>query len=646
MADVVRLTVQQACDILGVELPDEYKHIADETLTNITSVVNSLSSGGAYILYGKDLADRKLKLDRALEVNPKIVFAGKSSKKLPRLSEVPHVFIKDGYNAVVSLSAAIRNKLGMKVVGVTGSLGKTSTKDLIHSVLSQGCVAGKNVRNRNNTTGIFLSMQGVTKDTKLYVQEFGVAIGQRSMESKIAACVPNAAVITNISDPHVEILGSRENILREKIKLVTEMEAGSPAFLNYDDELLKNVTLENHPIISYALKNKHADYYAEDIEVFDGYIEFTIVHGDRRTPVTLNSVGIHNVENAVVAMAVGEWAGISLENIVRGIAEFKTEGIRQSLSNIGGYKLYIDSYNAAPVSMIGAVHTIARMPIPDGGKRIAVVAEMLELGERSPMLHTQVGEEIGRSNMDLVICYGGPNAAKIAEAARKADKAVLYTNNRNELNFWLSSLITRKDIVVFKGSHGLLLHKSIDQVFGTSFHLGDEYHQATKGSYRYKIVPEADETKRMVAISRYSGKDASVKVPASYDGVNIYCIGPESFKNNCNIEEVILPESILNIAASAFSDCEKLRKINLPSGIKMIEANAFSGCTSLEKLIIPEGVIEIGENAFANCTNLKHVELPASIGKIGDNAFAGCPNAVFFCISDSYAKEYVYQQNT
>ena len=223
MANEIKLTVQEICDILEIKLPAEYASLANETVTNITSVVNSLAPGGVFILYGKNAEERERLLKRALSEKPKLVLAGKASRSLPQLQEVPHAFVKDGYGSVVRLSAAFREKLGLTVVGVTGSLGKTSTKELLHAVLSQQYVADKNFGNRKNTTGIFLSMQEIKNDVEYYVQEYGVAIGSRSMESKIQACVPNAAVITNISDPHVEILGSRENILKEKIKLVTEM---------------------------------------------------------------------------------------------------------------------------------------------------------------------------------------------------------------------------------------------------------------------------------------------------------------------------------------------------------------------------------------------------------------------------------------
>lgn len=543
---------------------------------------------------------------------------------------------------MVKLSAYTRKKLGLKVVGVTGSLGKTTTKEMVHAVLSQSFVADKNYGNRNNTKGIFNSLQSVGNNVEFYVQEFGVAIGKRSMESKVNACLPNAAIITNISDPHVDDLGSKENILREKIKLVTEMSAGSPAFLYYDDPMLKKVKLDKHPIISYAIENKEADYYAENIQFADDYISFDAVHKDRHTPIVLHSREKNNIANALAAMAVGEWFGMSIDKIVQGIDSFRSEGIRQSLVNIGGYNVYVDCYNTAPVSLLGSIDVLQRIGVEQGGKRIAVVGDIVRLGTEEERLHIEVGEKIAKSSIDLVLCFGNKNAKLLADTIRKNGKAVLYTSNRDELDNWMRGLITRKDVTLVKGPVARLLSKSIDQVFGTSYHVRSEHHDVinTMGYSCDIIFEKEDHSKTTAALLEYKGNEEEHVVPTNFNGVDVFCIYKNCFKNNLKLKKVEIPQPIYNISDEAFAGCKNLREIIASDSLKVIGAKAFANCSALKEVEIPEGVIEIGEKAFLNCQELEKIYIPESVGHIGNDAFVYCENVKIYCKISSYAYKY------
>ncbi len=626
-----KYTVKEICNVIGAELPSEYSRIADDKLTNITSQINELESGGGFFLFGNNLKDREKQLTRVLDLNPKIIFAGRASRKLIRLQEIPHVFVDDAYEAMVSVSAVMRANADVTVIGVTGSLGKTTTKELVYSVLNTTFSVEKSYNNRNSSAGILLGVQNLSAETEFYVQEFGVAIGKRSMESKISTCLPDAAIVTNISDSHIEILESRENILKEKIKLVTEMPEGCPAFLNYDDEILRSVKLDKHPVISYAIYNREADYYVENLKIYGDYMIFDIIHNQVRTPVKINALGVHNVSNAVAAMAIGEWAGVPRRRIQEGISAFKSEGIRQTLTNIGGYKLYLDCYNAAPVSLIGAIHSLENIPIETGGRRIAVVADMRSLGQQSEKLHMEVGDQIGKSKVDLVICFGNLHTKKMADAIKQYKKAVIYTDNRDTLNMIIRQNMRKQDILLFKGSNATMLHKSVDQVFGSCYHLDEDPYYITEsmGDYRVKIVSEEDETKKTAAIIEYTGCEKDIFLPARYNGIEIFSIARHSFENNPKIRKVHIPESVANISEKAFKNCIKLKKVSFSKGLKKIEKESFFGCKSLKELVIPEGVIDIGEKAFAECKALRKVVLPKSLGRIDADAFEGCNRVKF-----------------
>lgn len=630
----IQYSIKQVCDILGIAFPENHELEGKRILTNITCNVNSLAFGGAFILIGMNAKDRESQLKRALTLHPRLIIAGKASEKLLKSYDVPYIIVPSAYNAMVTLSESIRNDLAMTVVGVTGSVGKTSTKEILASVLSQHYQVEKNPGNRNNTKGIFISLQSVAPETQVYVQEFGVAIGAQSMESKIAACRPNITVITNISDAHLDVFGCRENILKEKIKLATEMVPGGTVFLNYDDALLKNVTLEDKRIISYAVHNKDADYYAENIQIADGQVTFDIVHNGNRTSATLYSYGLHNVENAVAATAVGEWLGMPTEKIVAGIAAYKTDGIRQSLVNVGGYNLYLDCYNASPLTLKGAVATVASIPTKPGGKRIGVIGEMKALGEQANQLHEETGVEIAKSNLDLFICFGDEPIEHMVQKIREANKTVFYTNDRQTLNDYIRQHVTTNDVVLFKGSHATMLFKTVDQVFGTAFLEEDDYEIIISPPYRYKVCAE-NNVYDVAAIAQYFGQDVDLTLPSHYENAEIKYLSAKSFYNNPTLQTVSISATISNIGAQAFCSCTNLKTVTLPSSLKIIGAEAFCDCVALEEITIPESVIEIGDGAFKNCTNLKRVVLPAALGRMGDNVFDGCPEVVLVHSSDS-----------
>lgn len=638
-------TVQQVCDILGIQLPAAYQDIANDVLTNMAYNTHFLTEGGAYFLAGKNPQDRAEKLAKAIEEKAKIVFVGPVSRKLPDLERIPHIVVPDPFAAVIKLSATVREKLGLNVVGITGSLGKTTTKDIIHAVLKQGHEAKKSLGNQNTIYPIFNNLQKMPLDTEFFVQEFGAAT-PGVMPKTERACMPNAGVITNISDPHLDVFGTRENILAEKLQLITQMPAGCPAFLNYDDELLKKVELSDHPIISYAVNNKSADYYAEELEVFEDYMTFTIVHGDRRTPVRLNAHGTHNVGNALVAAAVGEWFGMTQEAITRGIAAYKSVGIRQNLTNVGGYQLFIDCYNTAPVSLLGTVDVVGRLPIEPGGKRIAVMGDIARLGDKAVELHIDTGKKIGESgSIDLAICFGNENARIMAEAIREAGTAALYTGDRDTLNYWMKSLITRKDITLIKGPVARLLSRSIDQVWGTSYHVSSEHFEwITRDDFRFKVIYEKeDHNKKMAALTSYSGEESVLTIPSKCDNVDVFCVGPQCFFKNFKVNQVTVPAPIFNIADGAFRGCRKMHTLSLPETLKVIGNKAFRYCVSLTEVTVPDGVIEIGTEAFGYCTKLQRITIPASVGNIGEGAFIDCKNLTIRCVRESYAHKYALE---
>lgn len=643
MEYVTRYSVRQICDILEIELPTEYNVIADDILTNISYHARFLQEGGAFFIAGKNYEERERKIRQALEANAKIIFCGRLCSNVPLINEIPHIIIDNVFGNVIRLSAHIRNELGIKVVGITGSVGKTTTKDMVFSVLDNGFYSEKSKGNENTIFPLFNNMQKLPLDTEFFVQEFGAAT-PTVMPKTVRACIPDAGIITNIMDAHLDAFVTRENILKEKIQMITQMPAGCPAFLNYDDELLRTVKLDDHPVIFYSTKSDKADYYADNLEYYSDHMKFDVVHNGHRSKVRLNVCGEHNVSNAVVAFAVGEWAGMRETDIVYGLANHKSTGIRQNLTNIGGYKLYIDCYNTGSVPIQGAIQTMERMKLEPGGKRVAVLSEIRCLGDSSQDIHRETGEKIGQLGVDLVLCFGNEDAKLMADNICKYGKEVLYTDNREQLNQWIQQMIKKEDITLYKGAHVRILHKTIDQVYGTSFHVDHctEFKEIVKqNDYKCDMLFEEDGSGKLAALTKYFGQQETLVLPSTIDGTDIFSVSKNCFLKNDSLTEVVIPAPISNISVGAFNLCKNLKKVTLPETLKFIGDKAFRYCSSLEEVVIPEGVMHIGDEAFLYCKSLKRVVLPSTLGRIGENAFPKFHKVNFEVTPGSYAEKYI-----
>ena len=280
----VKLTTREICGILELEIPDNCKEIADDVLTNISYSDKFMRRGGAYFVNGKSVSDINYKINKAIEGDIKILFVTDKFSGYDNLDKIPHILLKNIFSAVVKVSAEIRERKGMTVIGITGSLGKTTTKDIVYEVLKQKYKTERSLGNQNT---IFPMLDNIQKyNPEVYIQEFGAAT-PNVMPNTVKACLPDAGIITNISDPHLDVFKTKENIMKEKVRMLKLMPKGCPAFLNYDDKLLQTVKL-NRPIISYAVNNKNADYYVENIKEYNTHITFDIVSKNRTTEGKLN----------------------------------------------------------------------------------------------------------------------------------------------------------------------------------------------------------------------------------------------------------------------------------------------------------------------------------------------------------------------
>lgn len=641
-----RFTLKEICCVAEIDIPEEYKACADEEVTMITCFGSRVSKGGA--LFPRGLTENGKPASRAAderharkgyENGAKFIFSkeqyfGEKGEKLPC------IIVKDPRELFMKLCRMVRSEFRkeMVTIAITGSVGKTSTTDMVALVVGDTKKTYFSKKNTNGFASIANHMQNIKDDIDVYIQEVG-AYFPGLIDEGATMLEPNACIVTNIGTSHIDLYETVENIAYDKLGVARHMAPGGMAFLNYDDPMLRKADLDCN-ITWFSMDNPEADYYAKDVTYGDGCIEYDIVGGGETTHIKLHSYGLHNVINSVVAFAFGRWIGLSADEIAKTLLKFKTEGMRQNLCNIGGYRLFIDCFNAAPNTLEGAVNTITKIPVAAGKRRIAVLADMLKMGDLSEQLHTECGRTLAGYDIDLFLCYG-PYMKYMAEELKKAGKKVIYTDKRETLNKLVEKEIDKGDLVLFKGGHKMSLSKTIDTVYGTSFYITDPDILISIGK---DIKTEDFTAKRvdgMVEIRKCQSSAEKVVVPSYIENTPVVRIGGDAFSRVKTLQELEIGEGVTNIGTAAFYICSNLKKVTLPNTLKMIERSAFNYCTSLEEIVLPESVTTISHRAFYECRSLKKIVIGDSVKSIeGDEVFAKCSELTIYCMEDSCAEDY------
>ena len=368
----------------------------------------------------------------------------------------------DTLQAYQTLAANYRRSLALKVLAITGSNGKTSTKDFAASVLARRFRVSKTEGNFNNHVGLPRTILEATSDHEVAVWEIGMNHpGEIAALSKIAR--PDAAIITNIGVAHIEFMGSREAIAMEKGALAEAVEPQGTVILNADDPFSKGIAARSRAKVVLAGTTGGAVQAIEIRQSADGS-EFTIVEGAHRCRAQLPVAGSHMVQNALLAVAAGRAFGLSIEECAAGLAAAPLPKARLQIKEIGGVQFLDDSYNANPDSMKAALRTLVELDTE--GKRIAVLGEMRELGSESERGHREVGETAATLGVNQLITIGDM-AELIAEGARTAglDK-VSSTRSTTEAARLLGEIAGPGDLVLIKGSRAARTEEVIEQ-FGS-----------------------------------------------------------------------------------------------------------------------------------------------------------------------------------
>lgn len=367
---------------------------------------------------------------------------------------IPLIRVEDTKKALQAIGGFLRRRLEIPLVGITGSVGKTTTREMVAAALSAGFHTFKTKANHNSQVGVPITISEIGSGDEIGVLELGMSEpGEMEVIAAIAAV--DVAVMTNIGVTHIENLGSREQILREKLHIQDPMKPGGALIVNGDNDLLQTVSARpGCRLIRYGLGPDN-EYRAEELVMRDGAPSFVMVHGETRIPVRLSVLGEHNVLNALAALAVSDFFGVPLQAAAQKLEAFGGFENRQQIFRRNGMILIDDTYNASPDSMRAGLGVLASMK--EAKRRVAVLADMKELGENSPAFHREIGEFLAKQPVDLLITYG-ELAAQIGEGAGTAVRKEHFTEDQREALFhYLEKELTAGDAVLFKGSHSMEL---------------------------------------------------------------------------------------------------------------------------------------------------------------------------------------------
>lgn len=367
------------------------------------------------------------------------------------------IHVEDTKKAIRDIAEFYRMKLSVDVVAVTGSVGKTSTKDMLKSVISKSFDTLATDGNFNNEIGVPLTIFRMDSSYKKAVVEMGMSnLGEISRLTKIAK--PQVAVITNIGTAHIGNLGSRENILRAKLEVLEGLDRDGIVILNGDDEYLWGAR-ENiaHKTVYYGIENKNADYVAYDVKSDGIGSTFKLKIDGAEYKFGISVVGVHHVYNALAAIICGLHFCMSIEDITQGVSDFAPSGMRQKEIEIGDIKLIEDCYNASLDSMKSSLDVLNAMA--ENKRSIAVLGDMLEQGSLAESLHRQVGSYAAAKGIDTLVCVGKDAKYIADEAENNGVKNVFKFDTNNQASQFLQEYVKDGDVVLFKASRGMKLEE-------------------------------------------------------------------------------------------------------------------------------------------------------------------------------------------
>ena len=371
------------------------------------------------------------------------------------------ILVESTRQALLDLAGYYRSLFNIPVIGITGSVGKTTTKEMTHAVMSSKYNTLKNEGNLNNEIGVPLTLFRLEKTHEAAVIEMGMS-GFEEISRMTKAVKPDVAIISNIGVSHIEKLGSREGILKAKLEILNGMKDDSPLILNADDDMLITVNAGNRPVTYYSIENEKSMFKAFEITSREDETELTVGFSGETGRVSLPFPGRHNVYNALAAVAAGSFFGIEPFEGFKALKGYVPAGMRQRINKKCGITFIEDCYNASPDSQAAALAVLGGM---NAKRKIAVIGDMLELGDVSESAHYGVGVKAAENNIDTVFTYGQRSLQTAKGASDGNVSCVKSFDDKEKLANELASYLEEGDAVLFKASRGMKLEDVIFAVY-------------------------------------------------------------------------------------------------------------------------------------------------------------------------------------
>lgn len=447
------MTLREACDAVKGSLVTNDGNASFDSVEMDSRIIKE---GAMFVAIKGERVDGHDFIKKAFESGAVVALCD----HVPENIEGSFIVVDNTVSALQKLAEHYRLSLNVKVVGITGSVGKTSTKEIIYSVLSEKYKAIKTLGNYNNEIGLPLTVFRIEADTEIAVLEMGISdFGEMRVLSRVAH--PDVCVITNIGQCHMETLGSRDGILKAKTEIFEFMKPDGNVYLYGEDDKLVTIKEVNKkaPVFYGFGNNMYA--YATNITTHGlKGSSMTIVLGSREIVTDIDIPGKHMVANAVVAAAIGEQFGLSLDEIANGIRNASTINGRCRLIPNGNGYIVDDCYNASPSSVEAALDTLSYA----NGRKVAVLGDMLELGSDSLKMHASIGKYACRTGVDLLLTVGERSLAMYNAALESFNDGsrVKYFKDVDSLLNEIDSLVTKNDNVWIKASNGMNFKRIVE----------------------------------------------------------------------------------------------------------------------------------------------------------------------------------------
>ena len=440
---MANITLRQAARWCGGTVEDQYAQIVFSGANNDTRI---LQPGQLFVAL-QGTRDGHDYIPAAMERGAAAVLCNR------RMGDYPAIYVADPRKALGDIAREALKGMDARVIAVTGSAGKSTTKEMIATVLGSTFRVSKTPANHNNDIGMPMAILAMPEDTQVAVLEMGMNhFGEIGYLSQIAR--PDVAVIINIGTAHMEFLGSQEGIRKAKMEIVEGMDPKGMLLLNGDDTMLRNLDREPTQRITYFGESEGCDVRSLDVRQEGEFLRFQVQAGRLSIPVALRLEGEHYVHDALAAVAVALKLQVPPERIGECLSRFRNISGRQEIYQAGDYTIINDCYNAGPESMAAALNVLGNRP----GRRIAVLGDMLELGERAQAEHYRVGR-IAAEKADLVFVYG-ELAARVRDGTITGgmpENRCLVFQDRDKLVAALKQMAKPGDVLLFKASHGVHL---------------------------------------------------------------------------------------------------------------------------------------------------------------------------------------------